>query len=156
MRHYSPSSSSATATAFAVTAALANPYSAYSSHYAQAYQRQSTTLDGYTISSTYTPGPSLYSSKAIEPNNNQRTTKPQYPASWYHPGNNRCSNPGCNFTGSHKALEIHRMDRHLIYPPGWDKRKPKSDWDADPSLKGLVRYPSYTVLHSHLFPENQY
>lgn len=27
------------------------------------------------------------------------------------------------------------MDRHLIYPPGWDKKK-KSDWDADPSLKG--------------------
>ncbi|KAF8516209.1 hypothetical protein BU17DRAFT_67623 [Hysterangium stoloniferum] len=26
------------------------------------------------------------------------------------------------------------MDRHLIYPPGW--RKPRDDWDADPSLKG--------------------
>ncbi|KAG5654100.1 hypothetical protein H0H81_007514 [Sphagnurus paluster] len=28
------------------------------------------------------------------------------------------------------------MDRHLIYPPGWDKRSKKSEWDADPSLKG--------------------
>jgi len=28
------------------------------------------------------------------------------------------------------------MDRHLIYPPGWEKRKKKADWDADPSLKG--------------------
>ncbi|KAG5648065.1 hypothetical protein DXG03_007100 [Asterophora parasitica] len=27
------------------------------------------------------------------------------------------------------------MDRHLIYPPGWEKQ-PKNDWDADPSLKG--------------------
>ncbi|KAI0660463.1 nuclear fragile X mental retardation-interacting protein 1-domain-containing protein [Cubamyces menziesii] len=28
------------------------------------------------------------------------------------------------------------MDRHLIYPPGWENRKKKDDWDADPSLKG--------------------
>lgn len=28
------------------------------------------------------------------------------------------------------------MDRHLIYPPGWEKRQNKRDWDADPSLKG--------------------
>ncbi|KAF8912747.1 hypothetical protein CPB84DRAFT_1759390 [Gymnopilus junonius] len=28
------------------------------------------------------------------------------------------------------------MDRHLIYPPGWEKRKNKPEWDADPSLKG--------------------
>ncbi|KAI0931997.1 hypothetical protein AcV5_004648 [Taiwanofungus camphoratus] len=28
------------------------------------------------------------------------------------------------------------MDRHLIYPPSWENRKRKSDWDADPSLKG--------------------
>ncbi|KAF4605299.1 hypothetical protein EYR40_004083 [Pleurotus pulmonarius] len=30
------------------------------------------------------------------------------------------------------------MDRHLIYPPGWDKQRKKNDWDADPSLKGYV------------------
>ena len=29
------------------------------------------------------------------------------------------------------------MDRHLIYPPGWEKKK-KPSWDADPSLKGSV------------------
>jgi len=28
------------------------------------------------------------------------------------------------------------MDRHLIYPSGWEKRKKKPEWDADPSLKG--------------------
>ncbi|EPQ60715.1 hypothetical protein GLOTRDRAFT_118856 [Gloeophyllum trabeum ATCC 11539] len=37
--------------------------------------------------------------------------------------------------GSKKSVEIHMMDRHLIYPPGWEKRQ-KNDWDADPSLKG--------------------
>jgi len=36
------------------------------------------------------------------------------------------------------------MDRHLIYPSGWEKRQKKRDWDADPSLKGCVR------LHSLL------
>lgn len=28
------------------------------------------------------------------------------------------------------------MDRHLIFPPGWDKRKKRQEWDADPTLKG--------------------
>ncbi|RXW24778.1 hypothetical protein EST38_g1110 [Candolleomyces aberdarensis] len=28
------------------------------------------------------------------------------------------------------------MDRHLIFPPGWEKRPKKPEWDADPSLKG--------------------
>ncbi|KAF4572830.1 hypothetical protein EYR36_007340 [Pleurotus pulmonarius] len=32
------------------------------------------------------------------------------------------------------------MDRHLIYPPGWDKQRKKNDWDADPSLKGYVHH----------------
>ncbi|KAH7931085.1 hypothetical protein BV22DRAFT_999201 [Leucogyrophana mollusca] len=54
--------------------------------------------------------------------------------SWYQPGNSRCTRQGCTFTGSQKSVEIHMMDRHLIYPPGWEKRK--DDWDADPSLKG--------------------
>ncbi|KAI9060188.1 hypothetical protein FKP32DRAFT_1528605, partial [Trametes sanguinea] len=55
---------------------------------------------------------------------------------WYQPGNVRCSQQGCSFTGSKKSVEIHMMDRHLIYPPGWEKRKKRDDWDADPSLKG--------------------
>lgn len=33
------------------------------------------------------------------------------------------------------------MDRHLIYPPGWDKRT--NEWDADPSLKGWVIRANY-------------
>jgi Nuclear fragile X mental retardation-interacting protein 1 (NUFIP1) len=40
------------------------------------------------------------------------------------------------------------MDRHLIYPPGWEKRRKKPDWDADPSLKGsatVLRISMYTI-----------
>ncbi|EIW64386.1 uncharacterized protein TRAVEDRAFT_139131, partial [Trametes versicolor FP-101664 SS1] len=55
---------------------------------------------------------------------------------WYQPGTFRCTNPGCSFMGSKKSLEVHMMDRHLIYPPGWEHRKKRQDWDADPSLKG--------------------
>jgi hypothetical protein len=134
------SPSPAMSTAFVVATSLANPYGAYPVHHTRPFQCQSTTLDGYTISSTYAP--SLNPSSAgrgitIEHNSRQRTTNTQSSA-WHQPGNNKCSYPRCNFSGSHKALEIHKMDRHLIYPPGWEKRKQKSDWDADPSLKGSV------------------
>ncbi|KAH8120385.1 hypothetical protein DFH11DRAFT_1500361 [Phellopilus nigrolimitatus] len=54
---------------------------------------------------------------------------------WYESGNHKCTHEQCAFTGSKKSVEIHMMDRHLIFPPGWDNRKRKSDWDADPSLK---------------------
>ncbi|KZP31249.1 hypothetical protein FIBSPDRAFT_1037703 [Athelia psychrophila] len=64
-----------------------------------------------------------------------RSTAPQQ-GSWYQFGTARCTNPGCAFTGSPKSLEMHMMDRHLVYPPGWDHRNKKPDWDADPSLKG--------------------
>jgi hypothetical protein len=41
------------------------------------------------------------------------------------------------------------MDRHLIYPPGWEKRKKGGDWDADPSLKGYVCSLSVPDLLAH-------
>jgi hypothetical protein len=42
-------------------------------------------------------------------------------------------------------VEIHRMDRHLIYPAGWEHRRREGDWDADPSLKGCVmtKHPNF-------------
>ncbi|KAJ3800460.1 hypothetical protein GGU11DRAFT_677127 [Lentinula aff. detonsa] len=147
------------AAALALRHALANPYSqTYSSHYAQAYMQQynngmpSTNAQGYTMSSTYDPTANVNNSQSqsytqptagpsfFRPQNNQSIGgfKMQSfgPANstWYQPGNNRCSYKNCTFTGSAKSVEIHRMDRHLIYPPGWDKRK--KGWDADPSLKG--------------------
>ncbi|KAI0330571.1 hypothetical protein GY45DRAFT_1345857 [Cubamyces sp. BRFM 1775] len=105
----------------AVAAALSNPYG-------QAY--------GYTISSAYTPGTQYGTPQQSRP----PAPRPQHhgggQGSWYQPGNQRCSQPGCSFSGSKKSVETHMMDRHLIYPPGWENRKKKDDWDADPSLKG--------------------
>ncbi|CAK5280557.1 unnamed protein product, partial [Mycena citricolor] len=68
-------------------------------------------------------------SPAVRPN-----SKPS--GSWFQPGNNRCTYKACTFTGSKHSVETHMMDRHLIFPPGWDRRKKQDDWDADPSLKG--------------------
>ncbi|KAI0068341.1 hypothetical protein BV25DRAFT_1818736 [Artomyces pyxidatus] len=132
-----------TQAAAALTSVLANPYAAQqqSPHYAQAYAQyytgQQSTPEGYTYSSTYNgpiPGPSH---SVPAPRATRTHAQPaQVPAPWYSPGSSRCSHPGCAFTGSAKAVETHMMDRHLIYPPGWDKRKRRNDWDADPSLKG--------------------
>ncbi|KAG8748479.1 hypothetical protein FRC10_003612 [Ceratobasidium sp. 414] len=33
----------------------------------------------------------------------------------------RCGHEGCLFAGSHKEVEVHKMDRHLIFPPGWEE-----------------------------------
>jgi hypothetical protein len=65
------------------------------------------------------------------------TQAPQQ-GTWFQPGSSRCLQEGCSFTGSEKSVEIHMMDRHLIYPKGWEKRRKQDEWDADPSLKGLV------------------
>ncbi|KAJ7293662.1 hypothetical protein C8J57DRAFT_34228 [Mycena rebaudengoi] len=100
----------------------------YSSHYAQAYTQQfapqTTTPQGYSFSSTYTP-------PAPSQNRNAAVSAP-----WYQAGNSRCTYKNCTFQGSAQTVETHMMDRHLIYPPGWDQRKKKPEWDTDPSLKG--------------------
>ncbi|KAF5390190.1 hypothetical protein D9757_002847 [Collybiopsis confluens] len=146
--------SSAPAAAFALRSALVNPYSqAYSNHYAQAYMRQFNqtplfqNVEGYSISSTYNPntytvnntlqpkaGPS--SVKSSQNNGGIRFESFAFAnSSWYQSGNNRCTFKGCAFTGSANSVQTHMMDRHLIYPPGWNTNK-KSDWDTDPSLRG--------------------
>ncbi|KAL5641272.1 hypothetical protein ACGC1H_001677 [Rhizoctonia solani] len=48
----------------------------------------------------------------------------------------RCGHEGCLFAGTHKEVEVHKMDRHLIFPPGWQgkgkgKGKRKRDGDGD-------------------------
>lgn len=103
----------------------------YSAHYAQAYYQH-----------TPTPPP-----------------QPPRHGPWYQPGNARCTHRGCSFTGSGKAVEIHMMDRHLIFPPGWEQRNRAQDWDADPSLKNgsafifSPRRPrTYTHLHRKPIP----
>lgn len=109
-----------------------------SSHYAQACmqynQVASTSYWPQTTSEGYAPLPGYASQSA----STEYTASIPYqaPTRWHQPGSIRCSKQGCQFSGSQKAVEVHMMDRHLIYPPGWEKRKQKSDWDADPSLKG--------------------
>jgi len=106
-----------------------------------------TTADGYTISSTYNPNESSTSSFTIlpqapsrrggRPPENSSSLRPSYaslPSPAPAPGYIRCGHEGCLFSGAHKTVEIHKMDRHLIFPPGW--KKPRGDWDTDPSLKG--------------------
>ncbi|KAI5124639.1 hypothetical protein M0805_004248 [Coniferiporia weirii] len=140
----------------ALNSALSNPYGQsqqHSSHYARAYAQHpggmsTTTPEGYTLSSTYVPTPAA---QHQQPNaarglrrGNQRGVQSsrggrggpytQVQTHWYEPGNHRCTHEQCAFTGSKKSVETHMMDRHLIFPPGWDKRKRKPDWDADPSL----------------------
>lgn len=100
----------------------------YSSHYAQAYYPQ--------IAPQSAPSGFNFSSAATDGTNKIKGTPVHLMSTWYRSGNTRCSYPACAFQGSQKSVELHRMDRHLIYPPGWDKRKNKSEWDADPSLKG--------------------
>ncbi|KAJ3909778.1 hypothetical protein F5879DRAFT_871428 [Lentinula edodes] len=146
------------AAAFVLRSALTNPYSqTYSSHYAQAYMHQYsgmpfTNAQGYTMSSTYDPnayvnnnqnqyftqstaGPSFSRPQNQSNEGIKIQSFNQANSAWYQAGYERCTYRGCKFTGSAKCVEIHMMDRHLIYPPGWDSRK-KKDWDADPSLKG--------------------
>ncbi len=160
----------------AVSAALSNPYgqsygvqAAYpqASHYAQAYSQyyngagpSHVTADGYTISSTYVPGTQYHTPQPARPPVQRAPVHGggggQGQPGWYQAGTSRCSKPGCSFTGSKQSVEVHMMDRHLIYPPGWEHRKKRQDWDADPSLKGWDNASSRIAsIHSnHMRVEN--
>ncbi|KAG1885816.1 hypothetical protein F4604DRAFT_1572857 [Suillus subluteus] len=120
-----------------------------SPHYYQAYMQVMQPVinaQGYALSSTYMPQHTtggntprnVYcdASNSVPARTNDRkpdSTSGQTYASWYQPGNCRCTRQGCVFTGSKKSVETHMMDRHFIFPPGWQK---KDEWDTDPSLKG--------------------
>lgn len=107
---------------------------AYSSHYLQAYMQSQ---PGYYQQQYQQPTPPHYPNAPGPSNSRPRPVQPT--GQWYQPGNKRCTYKDCTFTGSHSSVETHMMDRHLIFPPGWEKRPKKPEWDADPSLKGYVR-----------------
>jgi len=160
--------------ALGMSEALRNPYSqpamnqfhnSYSTHYVNAYlqaqQLAHTTSEGYTLSSMYDPRTTMYRANSGhqvpssirgrgqgQGHRTQASNIPRQPiqqrGTWYQPGDSRCTYHSCSFSGSSKAVEIHMMDRHLIYPPGWVQKKKGSDWDADPSLKGCI----YTYMFS--------
>ncbi|KAG8825777.1 hypothetical protein FRC19_010541 [Serendipita sp. 401] len=46
----------------------------------------------------------------------------------------QCGNPGCPYSGYPKDVEIHRMDRHLIFPPGYKPEKGPPDGDLGPNI----------------------
>jgi hypothetical protein len=123
-----------------LTSSLANPYSRSIPHPPQHHVNP----HGYTYSSTYNPSsyPSISapSFSNLPSPSTGRSLPPRGPppTHWYTPGNSRCTYSGCTFTGSANSMQIHMMDRHLIYPPGWHTRKRQPDWDADPSLKRYV------------------
>jgi hypothetical protein len=135
-------------------AVLANPYglitnNSYSSpgQHLGASGWPLTNAQGYTFSSTYRPGNRHHRTQPHlqeigldhNPMPRSRPSHQHTPSrQWYQSGNVRCTYNGCRFTGSHKSVEIHNMDRHLIYPAGWEHRRREGDWDADPSLKGCV------------------
>jgi hypothetical protein len=119
----------------------------YNSHYVQAYMQASASASVVNHASSTGRAPnSNFNSHLVNNNPASGTLKTFLDSKsfWYQSGNNRCNQQGCTFFGSHKSVEIHMMDRHLIYPPGWEKRK-KADWDADPSLKGSVFFRLYTI-----------
>lgn len=128
------------AVARSLVSALAHPYSRSISHPPQHHVNS----HGYTYSSTYNPSsyPSISTPAFgnLPPASASRTLPPRSapPTHWYTPGNSKCTHSSCTFTGSANSVQIHMMDRHLIYPPGWHTRKRQTDWDADPSLKGYV------------------
>lgn len=119
--------------------------SCYNSHYLQAYSQVSPSAPSLNNAST-----SLVSNNGLAPAPS-KTSFLDSKSFWYQSGNHRCNQQGCAFFGSQKSVEIHMMDRHLIYPPGWEKRK-KADWDADPSLKGCVIFILfYFSLHLYIY-----
>lgn len=138
-----------------VSQAAYGPQYGVSSHYAQAYYRYNqpqgywpqTTPEGYTLSSTYVAG-QVASTSAQPPVFNPTPSSHRWPG--YQPGHVRCSRSGCTFTGSQSTVETHMMDRHLIYPQGWDKRKKKPEWDADPSLKGCAVLSDHRTAQTHM------
>ncbi|PFH54558.1 hypothetical protein AMATHDRAFT_72334 [Amanita thiersii Skay4041] len=120
-----------------VSSALLNPYSQYALH--SSSPSLSAAPGGYSFSSTYNPASTSQLSSPVLKHNQQTVHhKHSSTSTWYQYGNVKCTYRDCSFTGSPKSVEIHMMDRHLIYPPGWEKQKQrqKSEWDADPSLKG--------------------
>lgn len=110
-------------------------YSPVSSHYAQAYLQQNSPGGSQHQGLAHRPAPSA----SVHTSPSQPRPRPQ--------GTHKCTHGRCTFSGSQKTVEIHMMDRHLIYPPNYNKDK-RRDWDADPSLKGHV----LPMLHAILNP----
>lgn len=65
-------------------------------------------------------------------------------------GPHRCAQPGCPWSGpTPEALKIHKMDRHLIFPPGWKPRKGPPDGEGGYALLSPSSFPTdFNILGS--------
>ncbi|CAE6521476.1 unnamed protein product [Rhizoctonia solani] len=95
-------------------------------HYANAYYygQQGTAMTQSTTITVPPPGFSRHQPMAsLVPSHMRNRTGPV-----------KCGHEGCLFAGTHKEVEVHKMDRHLIFPPGWQEKvkgKRKRDGDDD-------------------------
>jgi hypothetical protein len=96
----------------------------------------STTLEGYTLSSTYVPPPPGAPSQRTDypatrgaRSANANRPPPQFRPSG--PATHNCTHRDCTYAGSRKDVELHMMDRHLIFPPGWKDREGKRKRDDE-------------------------
>ena len=107
-------------------------YSPVSSHYAQAYLQNS--FGGFQQQRPI----SQMATSSAPTSASAFQQRPRFK------GTHKCTYDQWTFSGSQKTVEIHMMDRHLIYPSNYNKNRQR-DWDTDPSLKGHVY--SYKILH---------
>ncbi|CAE6469864.1 unnamed protein product [Rhizoctonia solani] len=95
-------------------------------HYANAYhyQQQGAAMSQPTQITLPSPGVSSYQPmSSLVPLHMRNRSGPV-----------KCGHEGCLFAGTHEEVEVHKMDRHLIFPPGWQgkgkgKGKRKRDYD---------------------------
>jgi len=108
-----------------LTSALANPYSRSIPHPSQQHNVNS---HGYTYSSTYNPSsyppisaPS-FSNLSSPFAGSQPPPRGAPPTHWYAPA---AANAliRLHIYRLCDSVQMHMMDRHLIYPPGWHTRK---------------------------------
>lgn len=50
----------------------------------------------------------------------------------------RCSYPDCPYSGYTKDVEIHRMDRHLIFPPGYKHKNGPPDGEIGLAITCMI------------------
>ena len=134
----------------AMQAALANPYAtqpnyyfAQAAHYMQRQPMPATTAEGYTLSSTYVPSapePRVPVKRPVRKDSQPNEEPPSASAPFRIPaiytgsgpgGPFRCTQQSCPYAArTYKDVEVHMMDRHLVYPPDY-KQRYKTQPDSD-------------------------
>lgn len=126
---------------------ISNPYAPNQFEHAL---RPHTTPEGYTISSAYVPN-SAANSAANAPTlyfggNNSLPSFSRQNGGYHNSGAHTCKRQGCGYRGSSaKDTELHMMDRHFIYPPGYHQNGQKRKRDDGGGPDGDAG--SYVLLY---------